>query len=214
LLHCYVFLKFNETSQPIPLKDPKDIHHLLERLSESNEAAFRELFHLFSDRVYSFSFKLTRSHTTAEEMVQEVFLKIWMNRRAANGIENFPGYLFITTKNLVLNAVKRKAIEEKAKALFVREAEHANHQTEETVIYRDYEQLLRNTINHLPPQQRLVYSMCHQEGLQYEEVAQRLKISKLTVKTHMKTHMQQALKTIKGRFGNIIRLGLFLILFA
>jgi RNA polymerase sigma-70 factor (ECF subfamily) len=62
-------------------------------------------------------------------------------------------------------------------------------------------------IRKLPPQQQLIYSMCRHEGLQYDEVAQRLKISKLTVKTHM----QQALKTIKTQFAHIMRFGLLFI---
>jgi RNA polymerase sigma-70 factor (family 1) len=189
------------------MTETKDIKDLLDQLSKNNEKAFRTLFHLFSHKVYSFSLRLTRSSITAEEMVQEVFLKLWVNRASLANVENFSSYLFVITKNLALNTLKRKAIEERAKISFTRELEKKHCDTEETVIHRDYEQLLNATINHLPPQQRLVYSLCHQEGLQYEEVAQRLKISRLTVKTHM----QQALKTIKTQFGNIIRMGLLFI---
>jgi RNA polymerase sigma-70 factor (family 1) len=189
------------------MKETKDTKTLLDQLSKSDEQAFRQLFHLYSDRVYSFSLRLTRSGITAEEMVQEVFLKIWVNRKSISSIEDFPSYLFIVTKNLTLNSLKRRALEEKAKITLVRELARKHNDTEETVIYRDYEQLLKETVSHLPPQQRLVYSMCHQEGLQYEEVAQRLKISRLTVKTHM----QQALKTIKTQFARVIQVSLLFI---
>jgi RNA polymerase sigma-70 factor (family 1) len=189
------------------MKEIKDTKYLLDQLSKSDEKAFRALFHLFSGKVYSFSLKLTRSSITAEEMVQDVFLKLWMNRESMATVENLSAYLFMITKNLALNVLKRKAIEEKAKLSFTREHENKHCDTEETVIHNDYEHLLKATINHLPPQQRLVYSMCHQEGLQYEEVAQRLKISRFTVKTHM----QQALKTIKTQFGHIIRMALLFI---
>ncbi len=189
------------------MKEGKDIKELLQKLSENDETAFRQIFYLFSDKVYSFSLRLTRSRGTAEEMVQEVFLKIWIGRASLGVIDNFGSYLFIITKNLALNALKRKVIEEKAKAAFINESPRTSCETEEAVIYDDYEQLLNNTINHLPPQQRLIYSMCRQEGLQYEEVAQRLKISRFTVKTHM----QQALKTIKVQFTHIIRISVLFI---
>jgi RNA polymerase sigma-70 factor (family 1) len=182
------------------MKESTDIQPLLNRLSENDESAFREIFAQFSHQVYSFSLTLSRDRITAEEMVQEVFLKIWVNRASLATIENFPSYLFIMTKNLVLNALKRKSLEEKAKAIFLREAEKINLDTEERVIVNDYERILNETISHLPPQQRLIYSMCHQEGLQYDEVAQKLKISRFTVKTHM----HQALKTIKAQFGGIL----------
>jgi len=182
------------------MKETKDIKNLLDQLSKNDEHAFRQLFHLFSDKVYSFSLSLTRSHLSAEEMVQEVFLKIWINRKSMHEVENFSSYLFIMTKNLVLNSLKRKALEEKAKITLTRELDNKHYDTEETVIHDDYERLLNEAINHLPHRQRLVYSMCQQEGLHYDEVAERLKISRLTVKTHM----QQALKTIKTQFARLI----------
>lgn len=190
------------------MKECKDIQHLLYHLSKDDESAFRQIFHLFSDRVYSFALKLTRSRTSAEEMVQEVFMKLWVNRSTVYSIENLSSWLFVVTKNLVLNSIKRKATEEKANAVFAMETAKNHSDTEEKVIADDYERLLNETVSHLPPQQRLIYSLCHQEGLQYEEVAQRLKISRLTVKTHM----HQALKTIKAQFSSILHLILLLIL--
>jgi RNA polymerase sigma-70 factor (ECF subfamily) len=58
----------------------------------------------------------------------------------------------------------------------------------------DHQQILNRALDQLPPQQKLVYSLCHQQGLKYEEVAFQLKISRLTVKTHM----QQALRAIRS----------------
>jgi RNA polymerase sigma-70 factor (family 1) len=181
------------------VKDSQDTKSLLDRLSKNDEAAFREIFSQFSNQVYSFSLKLTRDQFTAEEMVQEIFLKIWLIRVNLYNIENLSSYLFIVTKNLVLNTLKRRLREERAKATFLRNAEKAKWDTEEKVIHNDYERILNETIQNLPPQQRLVYSMCHQEGLQYEEAAQKLKISRLTVKTHM----HQARKSIRAQLAEL-----------
>jgi RNA polymerase sigma-70 factor (ECF subfamily) len=186
------------------MQEDKDIKNLLAQLSKNDEKAFRQLFHAYSDKVYSFSLRLTHSKITAQEMVQEVFLKIWINRASLSTIESFPSYLYVITRNLAFNTLKRIALEETAKTSLQKELRTNHNETEEAIIHQDYQQLLNKTINHLPPQQRLVYSLCHQEGLRYEEVAQRLKISRLTVKTHM----QQALKTIKLQFGYLMRISL------
>lgn len=186
------------------MQEVRDIKNLLDRLSKNDEHAFRLIFHAFSDKVYSFSFRLTRSQETAEEMVQEVFLKVWINRASLAAVDNFNGYLYTVTRNLAFNILKRLSIEEKAKHTLQREFADKHSDTEETVIHRDYQQLLNRAISHLPPQQRVVYSLCHQEGLRYEEVAQRLKISRLTVKTHM----QQALRTLKSQFAHVLRVGI------
>jgi RNA polymerase sigma-70 factor (family 1) len=185
------------------MQELKDIRYLLNELSSHNEMAFRRIFDAFSGQVYSFSLRLTRSKENAEEIVQEVFLKIWINRELLSTIDNFPAYLYTLTRNLALNNLKRIAVEKRTHAMLQHEMQSKDNVTEQTVIHHDYEQFLSKAINHLPPQQRLVYSLCHQEGLRYDEVAQRLKISKLTVKTHM----QHALRSIKSQFTHILKTG-------
>lgn len=188
----------------------EDLKSHLIQISEDDENAFRKIFHTFSTMVYSFAFRLTHSEYTAEEIVQEVFLKVWSHRRSLSGVENFPAYLSTITRNLTFNVLKHNLVAEKAiKTLQHRQAD-LHHQTEETVIYRDYEQLLNRAINLLPPQQKLVYSMCHQEGLRYDEVARKLKISRLTVKSHM----QRALRTIKTQFAGALRISVLLLTFS
>lgn len=186
------------------MSEVKQLRRTLQRIKNDDEHAFRQLFRKFSSTVYSFSLKLTRSESQAEEIVQEVFLKLWVRRDTLTAIDNFGAYLFTMTRHLALNVLKHKAIEARAKALLA-EATPAGHcETEDIVVYRDYEQLLDKAVRHLPPQQQTVYRLCRHEGLQYEEVARRLKISRLTVKTHM----QQALRTIRSQFTGIVRISI------
>lgn len=188
------------------MQEIKDLKNLLYQTSIHDEYAFGKIFQSFSGMVYSFSYKLTRSNYLAEEIVQEVFLKVWIHRESLPQIDNFSAYLFTIAKNLAFNILKHNLIEEKAKTILHGQRTDS-HETEETVIYQDYQQLLNKAINHLPPQQKLVYSMCHQEGLRYKEAAQKLKISRLTVKTHM----QQALRSIKIQFAGLMRVSVLFI---
>ena len=179
---------------------------LVRRIADGDPIAFREIFEQFSPKVYAFALKLTQSEATAEEIVQEVFMKVWINRESLASINYFPSYIYTITRNLAYNALKRLSLELKAKARMLRDQPHANFETEETVIYHDYQIILKQAIDGLPPQQKLVYGLCHGEGLKYEEAAQRLHISRLTVKTHM----QQALRTIKSRFNHLIQVCLLI----
>ena len=172
------------------------------RISESDPRAFRELFDHYAPKVNGFALKITRSESIAEEIVQDVFMKIWQNRSRLRTVEYFPAYLFAITRNLSLNALKRLAIAESANRSYIENMRTSQSDTEETVVYRDYRNILNQAIDGLPPQQKLIYSLCHGEGLKYEEVAQRLHISRLTVKTHM----QHALRTIKTHFTMMARI--------
>lgn len=178
-----------------------DLTAIIHRISEGDPRAFRELFDHYAPKVNGFAVKITRSETIAEEVVQDVFMKIWQNRNGLRAVEYFPAYLFAITKNVSLNILKRLAAEERANKSYIEG--HANHtDAEETVAYGEYRHILKQAIDGLPPQQKLVYSLCYDEGLKYEEVAQRLHISRFTVKTHM----QHALRTIKSHFRMVTRI--------
>ena len=173
---------------------------VLTRVSEGDCAAFKDLFHEFSPKVYGFALRLTHSETQAEEIVQDVFTKLWINRNSLSGVDNFPAYLYTITRNLTFNILKRISIEQKARAEFTKDFCEANCETEEAIVYRDYQNLLSNAIERLSPQQKSVYSLCQLEGLKYEEAAEKLHISRLTVKTHM----QQAIRSIRSHFRHIV----------
>jgi RNA polymerase sigma-70 factor (family 1) len=173
---------------------------LVMRVADGDPGAFRELFETFSPKVYGFALKLTHSPAIAEELVQEVFMKIWMYRGGLRGVEHFPAYLYTITRNLTFNVLKRLSAEQKAKAEYIKGFREDVHETEETVIGRDYQNILQNAIDKLSPQQKLVYSLCHGEGMKYEEAAEKLHISRLTVKTHM----QQAIRSIKTHFRRVV----------
>ncbi len=178
----------------------KDLKNVLLQVSNDDQHAFCKLFETYSGKVHGFALKLTHSSTLAEEIVQDIFLKIWTNRTSLTSIDFFPAYLHTITRNHCFNVLKRLALEETTKAKIATTLKHESYETEETIIFEECQQLLDNAIEQLPPRQRLVYSLCHQEGLKYDEVAQRLNISRLTVKTQM----QLALRTIKAHFGSAL----------
>ena len=178
----------------------KSFRSVVLRVSEGDPVAFEAIFQAFSPQIYAFALKLTRSPSVAEELVQDVFLKVWVAREDLTKVDHFPSWLYAICRNHAFNALKRIAIEEKAKAQLVGVLEESTTETESGVIYRDYERLVEKAIERLSPQQKMVYSLCRGEGLRYEEAAEKLQISRLTVKTHM----QQALRNIKSHVKSIV----------
>src|SRR5678810_238059 len=90
-----------------PYTMPNNEKELLALIAKGDEIAFSKLFLQFKDRIYSIAFKLTKSTIAAEEIVQEVFLKIWLKRANLTDIENFSAYLFIITRNDVYKSLKQ-----------------------------------------------------------------------------------------------------------
>jgi len=167
-------------------------------VAQGDERAFSALFQHYKDKLYSYALRLTEEEELAEEMVQDVFMKIWMSRSELKKIESFDAYLYTVIRNKSYNAIKRRAHEAVIlKELSLNMTEMQNS-TEETVIVNNYQQLLQQVVSQLPPQQKLIYDLSRTQGLKHEEIALQLKISKNTVKVHL----VKALHTIRSAFYN------------
>jgi len=156
----------------------------LVKLSRGDESVFRRLFDRYHPFVYSFALRMTESDPIAKDVVQDVFVKIWVNRESLHTIENLPAYLNRMTRNLVLNGMKRKAHEESLlRDLFP--AGNERNSTEDAALAKELEALLHRAIAHLPAQQQKVYRLGRMKGLKHEDIAAELHISRETVKKHM-----------------------------
>jgi RNA polymerase sigma-70 factor (family 1) len=166
---------------------------LLKRVFLKDELAFAELYNRYRKKVYSYSLKILKYPDRAEDIVHEVFLTLWQQDNLAS-ILNLDAYLKVVTRNQTLKLLRRQQLELKSnKNMFVAWQEVHNETEQEILLHDTYEQL-RNGVEQLPPQQKKVYQLCREEGLKYEEVAEQLSISRLTVKTHM----QHALRFLRA----------------
>ncbi|WP_017257241.1 RNA polymerase sigma factor [Pedobacter arcticus] len=166
---------------------------LLKDVSCGNEKDFRELFNSYRGKVYGYAFKILKSETDAEDVLQDVFLKLWLHGRVEE-LENFEGYLKTMTRNHVFKVLRRQNLKFASdNQLKIRWTE-AHNETEESLLLNDSQLIINQAIEQLPPRQKLVYKLCKHEGLKYEAAAKVLSISPLTVKTHM----QQSLRFLRN----------------
>src|SRR6185312_2967846 len=147
---------------------------LIKLIADGDEIAFEKLFSHYRNRIYSVAFKLTKSYVTAEEIVQDVFLKIWINRSNLNNIQNFGGYLFIIARNDAYKALK--AIAGKYKLILVEEQDQnlSSNNTADRLMEKEYNLILQNAIDRLPNQQKEVYTLVKEYGLTRDEVANKM----------------------------------------
>lgn len=171
---------------------PYDEKKILELLAQGSEYAFAELFDHYRARIFSVARRFLKSREMAEEVVQEVFLKVWMRREDLVRISYFEGYLFTMARNRIFDGIKDMAEETAAKREFAHRIQHVNG-TDDPVTEKQYEELLREAVNQLPPQQKQIFRLAKMEGLSHQAIAEQLDISRLTVKTHM----AKALQTIR-----------------
>ena len=85
-----------------------DLRHILQGIYEGKETALAECYHLFCKRLMLFSKAITHSQETAEEIVEDVFVKLWCKRNDILEIENLSVYLYVSVKNRSLNAIEKQ----------------------------------------------------------------------------------------------------------
>jgi len=171
---------------------PTDIR----RLIGGDEHAFQKIYGVYSEPVYQLAYRFLKNPVWCEEIVQDVFLKLWLHREGLDEEGNTWLYLYVITKRLCLNWLRE--IRKSA----IRFDELMNHmeqrydQTEEALFAADMDRHAQQIIAALPRQQRLVFRLSRMEGLSHKEIAKELGLSPNTVKNHM----VQALKTLKSAF--------------
>lgn len=175
-----------------------DKEHLVSLVAGGDVNAFNELFRLYWDTIYSIAFSITKSKVVAEEIVQDVFLKIWLRREQLADVKNFDNYLFIIARNHIYNQLRVKAVQ------FTEENTEVWETPEKQLYLKETVQIVTEAVQRLPKQQRTIFELSRNEGLDHAAIANRLKLSRLTVKTHM----NKALHSIRGYLSrhNIISL--------
>lgn len=173
---------------------------LLIRVAGGDEQAFRQLFHHYNKQLYPFVVKLTRSTEAAEEVLQEVFLKVWQYRGRLADVENPKAYIVRMVTNESVDymkaALQKRRLAERFGRLSVFEAPFSPS-PEQDYAYRETEQRLREAVDRLPEGCQQVYRMSREEYKCIPEIAAELNISHSTVKNQL----VKALKRIRLHMG-------------
>jgi RNA polymerase sigma factor, sigma-70 family len=172
-------------------------HHkekdLLRLVSLGNETAFRALYDHYRPVVFTTAIRLIEETWTAEEVVQDTFLQVWLKRTELHNIENFPGWLYTIATNLTYNALTKKQRITKNESQLTPPT-NAPLTPVESLLHKEYDKILEQAINRLPPKQKQTYILLKKEGKKREEAALELGVSPETVKWNL----EQAMRSIRA----------------
>jgi len=152
--------------------------------------AFEELFRRYDRRIYPFVLKIIRTEALAQELTQEIFIKIWQHRQKLAAVENPEAYIFTMAVRHTLDQVKRRLNESRMLQRLAAVRPLTHNDTEEALLLRDRAALLQQAVDQLPPQQKAVYILSRQNGLDYDQIGRELNISPNTVRNHLVKALQ------------------------
>jgi len=163
---------------------------LLQQMIAGDATAFRELYEAYQGRIFLFAFRFTKSKAAAEEIVQEVFVKLWEKREQIKIEKNFSAYITRVARNLILDGLKRAALDKKAQQKIYANMQALRSTTAEVLLQKELDRLHHQAINNLSPQRKKVYLLSREEELSYEQIAEKLGISRNTVRNLMTSALQ------------------------
>ncbi len=168
---------------------------LVESLQRGDVRAFDQLFGNYAKRLYAFGFKYLRSKEDAEGLVQDVFLKIWENRKKLDKDSSFKSYLFTIAYNDICSIFRKRVTKREFHNEFAERLIGSVSQTDESVDYKSVLEEVDRLIKQLPENQKNVLLRRKNLGLSSKEIAEELNISPRTVDNYMSA----ALKFLRSR---------------
>ncbi|MBL0267835.1 MAG: RNA polymerase sigma-70 factor [Chitinophagaceae bacterium] len=169
------------------MPENENIKRLLTAISVNNDqAAYRELFILLHARLKQFAYSILKSGEEAEELVSDVFIRIWQKREQLENINSPLLYFYTTTKNLALNQLsKQKRQVNLSPEEWLVQVNSLYFDPEQLMLTEEMFRQVKKAVNDLPPRCRLIFKLVKEDGLRYKEVAELLQLSVKTIEAQM-----------------------------
>lgn len=179
-------------------RDTYSYSDLVESLKQGDLTAFNKLYKAIEPKLYAFTYKMLRDKEETEEVVQDVFVKVWEKKHLFDPQQNIESYIFSISKNIVYNRAKRKVYELALKRHIIHQNNISENATDNTIDYQELNQILDKIFDAMPPARKQVFIMSRIEGLSNKEIAVKLNTSI----SNIENHINKALRGIREIFKN------------
>jgi RNA polymerase sigma-70 factor (ECF subfamily) len=170
---------------------------LLSLIAEGDERAFRALFDHYNKLLFTFAEAMLKSGADAEEVVQECFTKLWVNRKNLPGIEHPGQYLYKMVRNRCLDHLRRAARERRLADQVWANISQTDHSLEEELRSREYQELIEHALLELPAQKQLIYRLSREKEYTHEQISAITGLSR----SRVNNILVETLKHIKDQLG-------------
>ena len=155
---------------------------LLLLVADGNQEAFARIFEKHRQRLYTYLLGITKASEVAEDILVDVFMKLWIGREMLVRIENLEGFLHKVAYNKAMDFFKTTARHARLQQVYAQRINQPEQNPEDWFIDEEARRILREAVNQLPPQRKLIYTMSREQGLSYDEISKALHLSRNTVK--------------------------------
>lgn len=184
---------------------------LVEQFKSGNEMAFELIFHRSKGKLKGFLKNVLPHDEDEESILQEIYLKLWSNKKSIKADKNFETYLFAIARNMVIDVMRKRFHKQKYLEDLYRQLKEGHENGLDTlarVEYTELEQKIFELISKLPEKRQIIFKLNRIDGLTYNQIAERLVISENTVDSQIR----KALVFLRTEMKNIVTLMLWVYL--
>jgi RNA polymerase sigma-70 factor (ECF subfamily) len=164
---------------------PYDTSTLLQEVATGSSEAFKQLFERYEAKVNHAAMLITGSRELSEDVVQDVFTRVWLKRAQLPSIGNLEGWLFVITRNQAITVMNQLAARHGREDEVARELPTFTADAAQELDAKNVQQYIHEALHLLTEQQRKVFVMSKMEGMSRDEIAAALSLSTNTVKVHL-----------------------------
>jgi len=173
----------------------------LTEIAQGSETSFSYIYELYFPQIRRYVIKFVKSEEQADDLCQEIFLKVWDNRENLLSVVSFKAYLFVLARNHCFNFLKHAAVERALQDEITRSVLDLKNQTEDDLQTREYLQYIETVLTQIPERSRQIFELCRDNETSYNDAAKQLGISSSAVKKHMVRTMKHLKFSIRSEFG-------------
>ena len=167
------------------LKSLDNENELLRRTANGDQAAYAMLFNHYWGQIYATAMAFTKSPELSEDIAQDVFAKIWVKKETLREINKFEAFLYTIARNLILDRLRKHVFTKDHEDYLLLYFEESSPNPSRQLEFKEFEATIHAAIDKLPPQQRTAFRLSRFQGLNHEEIAGQMGVSKQSVKSYI-----------------------------
>ena len=175
-------------------------------LKSDDEKAFAEIYRRYAKSLADFAASKLSNLEDAQDIIHDIFVKLWEDRERLQITSNLKTYLFTLTRHRIIDKIRRNITREEYAAMLQSLTNAYQPSIEQQIAVKELEQTIENSLNQLSPRVKEIYQLSREENLSIPEIAEKLQLSEQTVKNQLSTALSHLRKSVSAISVSILLL--------
>ena len=190
------------------------LEELLILIKKGNARSFRELYNRYKESVFLTVYRRVRDEEVSKDIVQEIFLKLWLGRESLVELNNLDYYLFGTARNMVISNYRKREVQLKGESFLVAQLDNLEISADQGILMDELNSKIQNVVDSLPPTIKACYHLSRSEGKKIKEIASYLNLSEQTVRNNISEALRRLRLTLNRSHPELMLLAVLLSIWA